>query len=184
MSRLAQQFSEFSTGLSWSHPTWDLFIVVFLVVGTLLYGFSLGRSRIIMIMMALYMALVSIMYLPVIPKFTEGVQLGNGFVLKISSFLALFAILFFMLTRSALNNTIGDDDSSARWWHIMLLAFMQVGMLLSVVMSFLPESWLNHVSTLTRITFVSPWGKFVWVIMPIIGLTLVGISNRRTRDYL
>ncbi len=182
MSSIREQFREFISGLSWSHPTWDLFIVVFLVVGTLLYGFSLGRNRIVMIMVALYMALVSVMYFPLVTLQTGDVLLTHGFVIKISTFLGLFAVLFFMLTRSALNHMMIGENTFGRWWHIIILSFLQVGMLISVVMSFLPPAWILHVSELTRITFVSAWGKFVWVVLPIVGLTIVGISSQR--DYM
>src|SRR3989338_753512 len=111
LSNLGIQFSEFTQRVSWSNPTWDLFIVVFLLVGTLIYGFSMGRDRIIMIMVAVYMALVAVTNLPYVPQFGAIVSLSNGFILKIGTFLGLFAILFFMLTRSALNHAIGGKGA-------------------------------------------------------------------------
>lgn len=178
---LGSQFSEFARGLSWSNPTWDLFIIVFLMVGTLIYGFSMGRDRIIMIMVAVYMALVAATRLPYVPDFGAAVSLSNGFILKMSTFLGLFAILFFMLTRSALNHAISGSGSIGRWWHILVLSFLQVGMMISVVLGFLPPEWLTKLSALMRSCFVSPWGSFAWAVLPIIGLLVVGISNENSR---
>lgn len=176
-----QQFSDFAHNLSWSHPSWDLFILVFLLIGTLIYGFSMGRDRIIMIMVAVYMALVAATHLPYVPHFGASVALNNGFIIKISTFLGLFVILFFMLTRSALNHAITGNGSLGRWWHVLILAFLQVGMLISVVLGFLPNEWLAHLSAFIQTVFVSPWGKFTWVLLPIFGLLIVGISNEHSR---
>lgn len=179
------QFTEFAQRLSWSNPTWDLFIIVFLLIGTLIYGFSMGRDRIIMIMVAVYMALVAATNLPYVPNFGASFALSNGFIIKISTFLGLFLVLFFMLTRSALNHAIAGNGSIGRWWHILILAFFQVGMLVSVVLSFLPPEWIGQLAALTRTVFVSPWGKFAWSLLPIFGLLIVGVSNekRRLNDF-
>jgi hypothetical protein len=47
-------------------------------------------------------------------------------------------------------------------------------------MSFLPPVWLEKISLFMRIVFVSPWGKFSWVVAPIVGLLIVGISIENT----
>lgn len=180
---LGPQFSEFVQGLSWSNPTWDLFIIVFLLIGTLIYGFSMGRDRIIIIMVAVYMALVAVTQLPHVPQFDAAVSLSNGFILKISTFLGLFGVLFFMLTRSALNHAISSNGGMGKWWHVLLLSFLQVGMLISVVMGFLPAEWFGKLTHLTQTIFVSPWGRFVWSLLPIFGLLIVGISIERQRSY-
>lgn len=181
MTDWGARLNEFLQALSWSHPTWDLFIVVFLMVGTLVYGFSLGRDRIIMIMVAVYMALVAVLYLPVIPQFTAAFSFSNGFAFKVGTFLGMFAVLFFMLTRSALNRSLSGDGALGRWWHVLILSFLQVGMLVSVVVGFLPPLWIEKLSPITQLIFASAWGKFVWVVAPIFGLLLVGLSNERTR---
>lgn len=181
MIPFTQQLSEFAGRISWSNPTWDLFIVVFLLIGTLIYGFSMGRDRIIMVMVAVYMALVAATHLPYVPNFGASVALSNGFVIKMSTFLGLFVILFFMLTRSALSHAISSNGAPGKWWHILILAFFQVGMLVSVVLSFLPPDWLGNLSGLSKTVFVSPWGKFAWTLLPIFGLLIVGVSNEGAR---
>ncbi len=182
---ITSQFTDFIRHISWSNPTWDLFIVVFLLVGTLIYGFSLGRDRIIMIMVAVYIALVASSHLPYVPNFGSSVASSNGFIIKMSAFLGLFTVLFFMLTRSALNHAIAGSGALGSWWHVLILAFLQVGMLVSVVLSFLPQEWLSHLSQFTQTVFASPWGKFTWVVLPIFGLLIVGISTDRSsgRNY-
>ncbi len=169
-------FLDFIHSLSWSHPSWDLFILLFLVVGTLVYGFSLGRGRTIMIMVAVYMAVAAVHTLPPLPSFGATVQLTNGFAFRIGTFVGLFAILFFMLTRSALNHALSSDGPMGSWWHVIVLSFLQVGMLISVIMSFLPTLWLSKISPFLQIIFASPWGAFAWVVAPIFGLLIVGIS--------
>ena len=43
-----------------SDPSWDLFILMFFVVGALLYGFTLGRERVIVLIVSMYMGLAVI----------------------------------------------------------------------------------------------------------------------------
>lgn len=179
LGAVGKQLTDFSARLSFANPTWDLFVLVFFVVGALVYGFSLGRDRIIMIMVALYMALVAVTNLPFVPQFGARIALDNGFAIRVGTFVGLFVILFFMLTRSALNHALSGNGALGTWWHVLFLSFVQVGMLISVVMSFLPLFWLGKLAPLTRTVFVSPWGKFLWVLMPIFGLLLIGISNER-----
>ncbi len=50
--------------LDWNNPSWDLFLVLFFLVGALLYGLSLGKDRIIAIMVSIYMAVAIIQVLP------------------------------------------------------------------------------------------------------------------------
>lgn len=175
------QFKDFLHTISWSHPSWDLFVVVFFVVGALVYGFSLGRDRIIMIMVAVYMSLVAVTHLPFAPQIGAQISLSNGFVVRLSTFIGLFAILFFMLTRSALNHAL-SGGALGSWWHVLILSFVQVGMLISVVMGFLPSAILEKLTPFIRTVFVSPWGSFVWVVLPIVGLLLVGLSNERASN--
>lgn len=180
LGNITGQLTDFIHSISWSHPTWDLFVVAFFVLGAFVYGFSLGRDRIIMIMVAVYMALVAVTNLPFVPHFGAQIALDNGFVIKLSTFLGLFAVLFFMLTRSALNHALSGNGALGSWWHVLLLSFMQIGMLISVVMNFLPLAWLDKFTPFIQTVFVSAWGKFFWVVLPIIGLLLVGISNEKS----
>ena len=74
MTSNAQNFLQ---SINWSNPSWDLMIALVFIVGSFLYGFSLGRDRLIVIMVSIYMALALISnapYLDVMMKNRRGLE--------------------------------------------------------------------------------------------------------------
>ncbi|MAG29017.1 hypothetical protein CL632_02635 [bacterium] len=84
--QLGDAFASINTaisGFNFQNPTWDLFIILFFVVSAFVYGLTLGRDRIILILIAVYMSLAIIGAAPfvdelVIADFGEN----NAFVSK------------------------------------------------------------------------------------------------------
>ena len=165
----------FLHSVNWSNPSWDLVIALVFIVGSFLYGFSLGRDRLIVIMVSIYMALALISnapYLDLIMKKTET-ALNQIFVFKLTGFIGIFLILFFFLSRSALQRSIGSRDEKGAWWQVIIFSVLHVGLLLSVVLSFLPKEALGHLAPITRQIFIYDGARFAWLSAPIIAMMLV-----------
>jgi len=160
--------------VNWAAPTWDLFIVIFFVLTVFLYGMSLGRDRIIVILVSIYMALAVVSSAPMIGKVSPNadIQFGNAFAFKVSAFLGLFILLFFLLSRSALMKTFGNM-AAGKWWQVFIFSVFHVGLLVSITLSFLPPSAAEHLAPLTRMMFATDIAKFVWVVVPISGMVLL-----------
>ncbi len=175
----------FVANVNWAQPSWDLFIVLFFIIAGFLYGLSLGRDRIIVILVAIYMALAVVNTAPYIGNFEADVGLANVFVLRISAFVAIFVALFILLARSALLQTIANADTRGSWWQVMLFSFLHVGLLISIVLSFLPDSAASHLAPMTRSIFVSESGRFLWIIGPILGMVLIkgGAADKKKFKY-
>lgn len=171
--------------LNFSSPTWDLFIFLFFVVFSLLYGFSLGRDRIIAIIVSIYMALAVVSAAPFLTSLegqTVHVAIGPYFAFRVTLFLGVFLLIFFFLSRSAVMGTLGSVDSQGRLWEVILFSFLHVGLLISVTLSFLPKIITDQFAFLTRMVFLSEIGKFVWVVLPIAAMVLVR-RPRMDRGY-
>jgi len=154
--------------LSWSAPTWDLFILLFFLIGALLYGLSLGCDRVIIILVSVYMALAVVSNTPVLSKINLlTLNLNDNSVLKITVFLGLFVALFFLLSRSALLRTIGSSTAPGSWWQTILFSILQVGLLISITLSFLPKDITQGLSDGTKQVFMSDYGRSAWMTMPI-----------------
>ncbi|MDD5726743.1 MAG: hypothetical protein PHC53_05080 [Patescibacteria group bacterium] len=166
------QIASFLAGINWAAPSWDLFIFLFFIVGSLLYGFSLGRDRIIVILVSVYMALAVVGNAPIINQLNVAFNINDNIVLRISFFLSIFVVLFFLLSRSALLKTIGESSASGAWWQVILFSILQVGLLISITMSFLPSEMLQSFSQFTRDFFISDIGKSCWLILPIVVMAL------------
>lgn len=159
-------------GLNFAAPSWDLFLLLFFVVGVLLYGLSLGRDRVVMIMVAIYMGLAVVTNAPYLEEFTAAVSF-NSYAVQIGAFLGVFAVLFFLLSRSALFST-WELGQAGGVFQTVLFSVLHVGLLASVAMSFLPAESLNHFSETVKAVFVSEPGRFAWLVAPIAAMMIFG----------
>jgi hypothetical protein len=162
----------FLQSINWSMPTWDLFILLFFLIGALLYGLSLGRDRVIVILVSVYMALAVVSNTPVLSSINLSLHVSENFVLKITYFIGVFVILFFLLSRSALLKTIGGSNSPGSWWQTILFSILQVGLLISITLNFLPNELTQGLSDVTKQIFMSDNGRSAWMIIPIVLMAL------------
>lgn len=175
----------FVATVNWSQPSWDLFIILFFIIAGFLYGLSLGRDRVIVILVSIYMAMAVVNTLPYLSNLTTEVGVTSLFAVKISVFVTLFIVLFFLLSRSALTSTIAASDSRGAWWQVLLFSFLHVGLLTTVTLSFLPPSSLQHLAPLTRSLFATEAARFIWILAPILAMVILkgGASERRKFKY-
>ena len=167
------QAHNFVASVDWSRPSWDLFIILFFIVAGFLYGLSLGRDRVIVILISVYMALAVVNSAPFIGNFQANIGIDQFFAFRISTFVVVFIILFFLMSRSALLSTIASSDSRGSWWQVLLFSFLHVGLLISITLSFLPPSAATHLAPLTQKLFVGDVGRFVWIVAPIAAMILI-----------
>ena len=170
--------TNYVTNINWANPTWDLFIVLFFIVGALLYGLSLGRDRIIVILVSIYMALAVVTNAPYIRGFNAEFTINQGFVLRIGFFLGIFVVLFFLLSRSALLRTLGSDSTGA-WWQVIVFSFLQCGLMISVTLAFLPPGTTNNLSPFIQQAFLSDPARFSWLVLPIV---MMAVARGKKKD--
>lgn len=171
--------------VNWAQPTWDHFIILFFLIAGFLYGLSLGRDRIIVILVSIYMALAVVNTAPYLGNLTTEIGISSLFVLKISAFIVIFIVLFFLLSRSALLATIANADSHGAWWQVLLFSFLHVGLLTSITLSFLSEESVDKLAPLTRNLFASEAANFLWILAPIIAMILIkgGAAEKKKYKY-
>jgi len=87
--------------------------------------------------------------------------------------LGLFLVLFFFLSRSALQRSIASRDEKGAWWQVIIFSVLHVGLLLSVILSFLPKEALEHLSPVTRQIFTHDGVRFAWLTLPIIAMIIL-----------
>lgn len=166
------------TSLNWQNPTWDVFILLFFVIGALLYGLSLGRDRVIVILVGIYMALAVVTNAPALSTLNVALNLNENYVLRISLFLGIFVVVFFLLSRSALLKTIGRSGAPGSWWQTIVFSILQVGLLISVTLNFLPREMTQGLTEVTRNIFMSDQGRSAWLILPILFMIVAPTSKQ------
>lgn len=170
------------TSLNWVNPTWDIFILLFFIVGALLYGLSMGRDRVIIILVGIYMALAVVTNAPALKILNLSLNLQENFVIRVSLFLGIFVAVFFLLSRSALLRTIGRSGAPGSWWQTIIFSILQVGLLISVTLNFLPPETTQNLTQITKDVFMSDRGRSAWLILPIVFMILAPRANTMTND--
>jgi len=163
---IATDAAKFLQAIDWRVPSWDMFIVLFFMVTVFLYGISLGRDRVIVILISIYMAMAVVSNAPFLGQAVSSTNIGQLFAFRITTFIGLFVLLFFLMSRSALMNTFGNL-AAGRWWQVFIFSIFHVGLLVSVTLSFLPSDAIGHLAPLTQVLFASQGGKFFWIVVPI-----------------
>ena len=181
VSQFTKEAQGFFSTLDWSTPSWDLFIILFFLVASLIYGLSMGRDRAIVVIVSIYMALAVVDYAPFIENLIKGTAIEQFFIFKITSFLVVFILLFYLLAQSALLNTIASRSATRSWWQAILFSFLQVGLLISIVLSFLPAEATNVFSDFTKKAFTTEMARFVWIVSPIVLMALIRKPKRNRR---
>lgn len=171
--RVGNDVAHAVNNINWASPTWDLFIVLFFIVAVFLYGLSLGRDRVIVILVAIYMALAVITNAPFLGSLrVSNAASGQLFAFKVAAFIGIFIVLFFLLSRSAMLKNLGGL-ASGTWWQVLMFSIFHVGLLVSILLSLLPLDAINHLAPLTRTVFASDGGRFIWIVSPIVGMALM-----------
>lgn len=189
-AEVATESANFLQNIDWTRPTWDLFIILFFIVAAFLYGLSLGRDRIIIILISVYTSLAVVEHAPLVNN--KGFQdminnfVGQFFVFQISAFVVLFVLLFFIITRSALLKTIASSDSPGPWWQVFMYSILHVGLLVSIILSYIPKESLEGVlAPLTMQVFTTNLAQNIWIIGPLIAMFVFkgGASAKKKRQY-
>lgn len=175
MSFLFPQFN-------FASPTWDLFIILFFIVFSFLYGVSLGRDRILAIIVAIYMALAVVHTVPWFQQLqgeTVQIAVGSSFAFRVTVFLGMLLFIFFLLSRSAMS--WAADGYDGPFWQVFLFSVLHVGLLVSVTLAFLPDVITKQFAPITRTVFLSDTARSLWIVLPI--LTMVFVRKPRDPRY-
>jgi hypothetical protein len=175
--------TSFASTINWAQPSWDLFIILFFLVAGLLYGLSLGRDRIIVILISIYMALAVVNTAPYVGALNAAGGASSVVALRVSGFLVVFIVLFFLLSRSALLKTVASSDTPGRWWQVILFSILHVGLLVSITLSFLPPGAASKLASLTQKIFVTDLARFIWIVAPIVAMVLFKGGAGESKKY-
>lgn len=157
--------------LNWSRPNWDMFILLVFIAAIFLYGFTLGKGRIIVLLSSIYMACAAAETFPWNIKFNAA----GGFFFNIPNKLLVFVIvlifLLFTLVRSGMAS-IFRASAEGSWIEVLIFSVLQVGLLASAVISFFPLDDLIISAPLSSRIFALPAPRFFWTILPLAALAL------------
>ncbi len=166
--------AQFLTGLDVNSPSWDLFIFLFFIVATFVYGFTLGRSRIMVLLISTYMAIALIRTAPFLLN-TQSVTIGSSplFIVQITAFIAIMLLIFFFLSNSALRRAFAANEVQGKVWQIIAFSVLHAGLLVATVLSFVPLERRDALLGVTKSLFTTDTALFLWTLAPIIVMMFI-----------
>lgn len=145
-----------------SHPTWDVILIFSLLAAGFFYGISAGKRRIAATILYSYVALAISSALPLTTWMSSSSAIEK-FYIRGGVFLGLFLLLALTLGSK---KSRGFAPASA-WWQIFLLSFLQAGLLIHLVLGFLPPDTIKMLAPFTKNVFANPSLRMWWLILPI-----------------
>jgi len=158
------------TNFSWS-GYWDWIIVLVFLAVAFIYGLSMGRHRLVILILGTYFSFVLTKFFPWSQMTFSGLKESPGSTIQIFIFLAIILAFYFLIPHSALGSVMrlrGRGRSS--WWQSLVLSVLQVGLILAVIVSFLPAKIVDNLSVFTKTVFVGAIAQFLWLLLPIVAI--------------
>ena len=163
---------------------WDIFIILVFLIAVFVYGFFLGRNRMILLLLSSYFSLIISQVIPW-SRLTSLGWLGLGqepsASFRILVFLALILLFYFLIPRSVLSSSLRiKKRGDASWLQLFILSIVQLGLLAAVILSFLSAEAVANFSPLVKKIFIGPEAQFIWLTLPI--LTVVLMRRKRKME--
>lgn len=145
-----------------------LLVLVFL----LLYGLSLGRTRALISLLAIYIAYALQSVFPYFENLQDVIVFSPfPYFIRIAFFLIFYAVVFVVLNRSLVKHRMSMKEFSVFW--VSLVSVLQLGILISVVLSFIPSGELTIFSPALMGLFAGTTALFFWFLAPVILLVFM-----------
>lgn len=145
-----------------------LFGVLFLVF-LLVWGLSLGRTRSVISLLSIYVAFSLERLFPYFEELKNAAKFSfEEYYLRIGLFLAAFIVVFLVFNYSFIRRKFSSADFSL--FSILLIGFFQVGLLASIIASFLPPELTLKLLGPAYSFIGTPEALFLWSVVPIAAL--------------
>lgn len=157
-----------------SHPTWDLMLVFVILAIGFFYGISRGRYKMMSTILNTYVAL-AVSSAVAIDRVAAALGIDDIFIARVIVYVAIFLILVIFLNRG--RKLLFSRSIS--WWQIFVLSFIQTGLFIHILFSFLPPERVKLLAPLTRAFFANPSLHLGWLAAPLIFLIFFHKLGRR-----
>ncbi len=159
---------------NWHSPSWDLFILAFWLVASVLFAFSSGRGRMLTILVSTYMSQLLVIKTPFLSHaVSDKLHISMSSLSELGAFVILFLIFFIFLGRYAFRTSV-DGRQIYALPFTLVFSILQVGLLINVVIGYLPDYVQNSFSPLIQFVFLHPNAGFIWLVLPVLFLIFTG----------
>lgn len=140
-------------------------IAAFLAFALFVIGITVGKSKLIIAMVSIYVTLVIVELLPYKSRISQATPSLPDYILNLAILAAAYVIVFFLLSKSMSRTKITLAETSLL--SIIMLSLIQAGFVISTLVSVLPEPLFSSVGPSLRY-FATPAMRFFWSVLPLV----------------
>jgi hypothetical protein len=154
-----------------NNASWNTAIIVLLIVLAVFY-FGAGLGKTAKGIMSVYVALAIVNTVSYFKPEGPEVNIPGVLVLKLGSFVGLSIVILMLISRYSFHPVM-RVELSGNVIERTIFAVLGSGMLVAILMSFLPPEIMGTITPVVRAIFNSDVGFAVWLIGPLVGLLFV-----------
>jgi len=147
------------------------------VVVLVLYGLSVGRTKALVSLLAIYVAYVLAVLFPFSGWLDAKVPDGARAGLPLTLFLTLYILVFLALSRSLSRSRLGLGEISLG--QVLIISAVQVGLLTSIGSSLLPAAMTEQLFGPLRPYLAEPRALWGWAAASLLVLPLLRARRRK-----
>lgn len=167
VSKFAQGFAG---GIHVSGLRYGWLVAFFFVFAILLIALSLGKSRMLLALLSLYVAVFLESHFVYFDKLRGVIKNIPDYWLHFGLFLLIYVIVFGILNRSVLKHRLTLAESSI--FAAMLIALVEIGFLSTILFSYFPPEFLKQVPSSIIPFFATKNAQFWWALVSLAALLL------------
>lgn len=151
-------------------------IILFIVFVVFLVGFGLGRSRMMISLISLYIASFLEVHFVYFKNISDILKNTSPYVIHIGFLLVIYGVVFFILNRSFIKQRLTLKEASIL--IAALMAILQIGFMASIMISYLPASTTVVFPQWVLQVFGTKNVQFLWALTPIVVLIFMKSEKR------
>lgn len=148
-------------------PSWDIFTLIFFGATVLIYSFFVSRERLALILVSIYSSLALSLNTPIIIQYLSRQPEHSYPWMRLGVFIISFLLFFIIFSTKMSMRT----DAGHNWFQACALSFLQVGLLMSSVLLFVPHDAFP--SALAWGLFSGDAQRSFWMLAPAIGMLMM-----------
>lgn len=157
--------------VSLTNPSWDLFVILAFVAGIGFYLLRRGGERAFWILLSTYISYAIITRLVLIERFL-GWKMQNATTDKVMIFLIMILVVFFIVSKSVFVPAFRQGSRKA-WFRTFIMSFLQIGLIVSLIVSFLTPQEVKNLSIFLRYFFGQDGAQLFWFLSPLAAIFLL-----------
>ncbi|OGN03687.1 MAG: hypothetical protein A2655_04010 [Candidatus Yanofskybacteria bacterium RIFCSPHIGHO2_01_FULL_43_42] len=168
-------FSKLSKGLNLSPMSLFVgLILVFLII----YGLSLGRTKALISLLGIYVALAFDAAFPYLGQLHDALPIEvEIYAIRLTVFMLMYLLTFAILNKSFASKRLALKDSSII--SVSVISLTQIGLLMAVITNIIPDEIIEKMPEYLSAYFSTKEALFFWIVIPILLLVFMRKGKRK-----